>query len=143
MRRQCIRRLLASLSRREALVRHSILAAVGLTPKQHDILALLADQDGLSLSELAAGLPGDLPGISRTIFAMEKAGLVTRERSRTDKRVHRFHLTHRGAQLRSKAEPLVRSHDEALTVGLSAAEKRTVSRALRAMLERLEHEQDR
>lgn len=136
-----LRELLESLHRREALSRRFVLAALGLTLRQYDILTALAEEEGASVTALAAKATTGPPALSRAIFAMERAGMVRRERSPTDKRVHHFYLTGEGRRLQARAAPLVQAHDEAFLTALSPGEKRTLVLALEKISEKLQREQ--
>jgi len=70
-------------------------------PTRRAILARLADDDGIGVSDLAAPFLGrmSLPAVSKHLRVLEKSGLLTQAR---DGRVRRCHL---------QPEPLQDAHD--------------------------------
>ncbi len=73
--------------------------AVGLTGPQLTVLKLLETFGDLSLSSLSERIRAQNSTVTGIIFRMEREGLVTRERSTTDRRVVYIRLTDKGAGL--------------------------------------------
>lgn len=80
----------------------------GLTPTQLAVLKLLAEVDGLSLSELSERIRTHASAMTGIVDRMEQDGLVVRERSAKDRRVVRLRLTPRGLEL-AQVTPVPRS----------------------------------
>ncbi|MFI5910213.1 MarR family winged helix-turn-helix transcriptional regulator [Dactylosporangium sp. NPDC051541] len=78
------------------------LRALGVHIGQNFLLDQLWQQDGLTTGELARRLEVEVPTITRMTQRMEAAGLVTRGRDETDKRVVRIELTPQGEALRDQ-----------------------------------------
>lgn len=129
--------LLAVLSRRKNLAFRALLAPHGLTPPQFGVLAVLWHQQGLPLGEVAGRLYADQTSLSRTVFAMERAGLLRRRRSASDRRALQLHLSERGAALMTKLYPLMEAEGRRLLRGLSRSEVAVLRRALTKMIDNL------
>jgi DNA-binding MarR family transcriptional regulator len=73
----------------------------GITGTQYNVLRILrgAGPDGLCRNEVSARLVNRMPDATRLLDRMEEAGLVTRERSETDRRLVRTQLTEKGRKL--------------------------------------------
>src|SRR5215217_6956677 len=84
------------------------LAAMGLSGRQYMVLAVLSSDAPPSQLELA-GLCGLLPAqIVPVIDEMERRGLVTRQRSKTDRRRSVVTVTDKGDEALAKADALGR-----------------------------------
>ncbi len=80
-----------------------LLSAIGLTHPQYLVLMALWEQDGVSLSHLAARLELPLHGLSPVAERLERSGLVRRRRDPPDRRVVRLELTGAGRDLEAAA----------------------------------------
>jgi DNA-binding MarR family transcriptional regulator len=90
------------------------LAAMGLSGRQYMLLAVLSSDAPPSQLELA-GLCGLLPAqVVPVIDAMERQGLVTRQRSETDRRRSVVNLTAKGRERLAQADALGQSLVEQL-----------------------------
>lgn len=103
---------------------------VGLTGPQLTVLKLLETFPDLSLSSLSERIRAQNSTVTGIIDRMEREGLVTRERSKTDRRVVFIRLTDKGKHLAKhiQVEPLeiFRSALESL----SATDQRDLLRIL-------------
>ena len=72
--------------------------ACGISGAQIWALSALRDAPGMKVSELAQALSIHASTASNLLDKIEKAGLIRRERSSTDQRVVRLHLTEAGMQ---------------------------------------------
>jgi len=72
------------------------LAASGLRTGQHGILAKLKRRGLMTINELAAELVIDRTTLGRNLRPLERDGLITITRSRTDRRVKQLRLTEAG-----------------------------------------------
>jgi DNA-binding MarR family transcriptional regulator len=81
---------------------------VGLTGPQLTVLKLLETFGDLSLSSLSERIRAQNSTVTGIIDRMEREGLVTRERSTTDRRVVYIKLTDKGARVAQKVavEPM-------------------------------------
>jgi len=71
------------------------------------------------------------PSITSAIGTLERAGLVTRERSGDDRRLVSVALTAQGRRLVRKAQAALHRCERALTAGLTKAERRQMAGWLR------------
>jgi DNA-binding MarR family transcriptional regulator len=73
----------------------------GITGTQYNVLRILrgAEPDGLCRNEVSQRLLNRMPDATRLLDRMEEAGLVTRERSTTDRRLVTTRITKKGRQI--------------------------------------------
>lgn len=68
-------------------------AGLKVTPAQLAILFLLKGKNGQTMTELSQGLETDNSAVTRSIDRLERAGLVERNSSATDRREYRITIT--------------------------------------------------
>ena len=73
----------------------------GITSTQYNVLRILrgAEPDGLCRNEVSQRLLNRMPDATRLLDRMEESGLVTRERSLTDRRLVTTKITKKGRQI--------------------------------------------
>ena len=85
-------------------------ARYGVTANQFVLLALLAEDDGITQQQLVRRASSDPNTIRAMLVLLETRGLVSRERNPNDRRAHNVTLTRKGRQtynmLLEKSEPL-------------------------------------
>lgn len=89
----------------------------GITGTQYNVLRILrgAEPEGLCRNEVSQRLINRMPDATRLLDRMEEAGLVTRERSESDRRLVTTRITKRGRNLvDSLDEAADAQHDKAL-----------------------------
>jgi DNA-binding MarR family transcriptional regulator len=74
----------------------------GLTHTQFAILAAVPEPEGLNMSALAERLDLSVPTVVRAVDALERKGLVTRQRSRIDHREVAIVVTPDGATIHNE-----------------------------------------
>jgi DNA-binding MarR family transcriptional regulator len=112
------------------------LAALGLSPRQYLILAVLGTDAPPSQLDLA-GLCGLLPAqVVPVLDELERRGLVARQRSEEDRRRSVVRLTPAGEDTLAKADELSRSIEDALFGDLPADARERLNQTLRAGLTR-------
>ena len=79
-------RLISNVAARAQQVLGKKLEPHGVTPQQWVVLVVLWWQDEISVSDLAIHLRTEKPAVSRLVDRMEKAGLVIKTPSETDRR---------------------------------------------------------
>ena len=84
------------------------LKPLGLTYTQYIVFLVLWEQDGLSVSQIGERLMLDNGTLSPLLKKMEKAGYITRRRSRADDRIVEITLTDEGRALREQARDIPR-----------------------------------
>ena len=97
-------------------------------------LTLIADNPGLSQSQLAQAMQVERPNLVVIVDELETRGLITRDRVPTDRRTYALRITRDGAQLLAEARRAVAQHENQIMGGLTAAEEA----ALIATLNRIE-----
>ncbi len=112
------------------------LAALGLSPRQYLILAVLGTDSPPSQLELA-GLCGLLPAqVVPVLDELERRDLVARQRSEEDRRRSVVRLTPAGEETLAKADELARSIEDSLFGDLPADARERLNQTLRAGLTR-------
>ena len=96
--------VLLSLARTAALLQHSMEHALkehGITLTQYNVLRILrgAGEAGLCRHEIACRLITPVPDVSRLLDRMVRAALVTRSRSKSDRRLVASCITDGGLRL--------------------------------------------
>ena len=110
---------------------------IGVTRPQWLVLSVLQRHEGIKQGGLAEILEVEPITAGRMIGRMQEAGLVERREDSADRRARRLYLTDRGREIIERLQPLaVETSDEALK-GVSAQDKKQLSRILEMMLENL------
>ncbi|MBY0560710.1 MarR family transcriptional regulator [Hyphomicrobium sp.] len=108
-----------------------------LTPRQYAILLTVANNEGVSQTQLV-----ELTGIDRSTLAdvvrrMLKKGLLQRRRTRDDARAYAVKVTDEGAKVLKARDPLARKVDERILSGLPAAQRDRFLQDLGAIIQTL------
>jgi DNA-binding MarR family transcriptional regulator/transposase-like protein len=103
----------------------------GITLGNWFILRELWESDGLLLHELASRMDLLGPSIVAAVDLMEKRGLVSRQRSETDRRQVHVFLTRKGREMR---EPILALSRETSTIGVRGLSDRDVAQLRRLLL---------
>ena len=109
------------------------LEPLGLEQRQAGMLVRLAENDGRSQQAIA-----ELMGINptRMVFLtdeLEKLGLVERRRNPADRRSHALYLTAAGTAMLARVREVTQAHEDAVTTGLSGAEREQLTSLLRRL----------
>jgi DNA-binding MarR family transcriptional regulator len=83
-----------------------MLDAMGITYPQYLVLAVLGEEDGLTIGAIAARLFLESSTITPPVKRMEQAGLVTRQRNDEDERQVQVRLTAAGRKLLQQSKCL-------------------------------------
>ena len=110
-----------------------MLKDLGLAPGQYSVLTLISLNPGVSQMAIA-----DATGIDRStavpiINRFVKLGWVRRTRRKSDRRLYSLRLTPAGEEVLSKAQPIIREHEEQLVGMLSSDERTTLLDLLKRM----------
>lgn len=119
----------------------ALVAAGCISYDTYDVLITLSEARGqrLRMSELAEATFFSNSGISRRVNRLEKEGLLRREGCEDDGRVFYAALTESGKSALRHAWPVYREViEEDFAKCISAEDARTLSRILRAIVERLD-----
>ncbi len=96
------------------------LGSNGLTQRQFAVLAVLAEQDGVSQSELVVRTGIDRSTLAEMVARMEAKGLTLRTKSMTDSRANSVTLTATGRAMYEEAMPKLAEVDAAVLARLPA-----------------------
>jgi DNA-binding MarR family transcriptional regulator len=110
----------------------------GLTFVQWVTLMRLRDEPELTAGDICRDLNHDSGAFTRVVDHLEEHGLIRRERSDSDRRVVRLHLTADGRQAVQSMLPIVVDRLNHALQDFSAAEVATLAKLLRRMTARLE-----
>jgi len=99
-----------------------LLAPWGLTFQQVLLLVVLWEHDDVTPGELAAALHLDSSSVSGLLSRMEKADLVRRTHSVTDRRAVRVSATDKAMHIKAELEPVGRCVADAIELERSEAE---------------------
>jgi DNA-binding MarR family transcriptional regulator len=118
----------------------ALLKQHGITAQQYNVLRILrgAGADGLPILEIGGRMVTRVPDVTRLVDRMEVAGLVSRARSDSDRRVVRTTLTAAGTRIvDSLLEPVSELHRRQLS-HLTPEELAELSRLLEKARQREE-----
>lgn len=125
--------LLARIGGTQANALATLLAPLGLRPKQFGVMNVVALADGPSQGEIGAAMGIDPSGLIATIDGLEGRGWLERRRDPADRRRNVVVLTEAGAAKLSEARAASFARAKELTAPLSAKERR----ALRDLLAKI------
>ncbi|MCC8189656.1 MAG: MarR family winged helix-turn-helix transcriptional regulator [Planctomycetes bacterium] len=103
------------------------------------MLAVLLENDGSSLREVAEVLRIRPPSVTELVDKLERAGLIERRQSATDQRVVHIHLTDEGKREAEHAHSSGREGMDQLFIGLSEEEVSQLSSLLDRVLKNCDH----
>jgi DNA-binding MarR family transcriptional regulator len=100
----------------------------GITSSQYNVLRILrgAGTDGLCRNEISERMVTATPDMSRLLDRMEKAGWVTRERAKEDRRQVSTHITKSGMELLARLEKPTGDFVTRLFAGVPVGDLKTV-----------------
>lgn len=101
---------------------------------QATLLCRLYAQEGMTQSEIAEQLAVQGATVTNILQRMEEAGLVVRRRDPEDNRLVRVYLTDEGREKERVIIEQFKALEEAIFEGVSEAERATVRRIFRRML---------
>jgi len=104
----------------------------GVTTAQFAALQVLHDAkvESLGCSEIGQRLTGPAPDVTRLLDRLETAGLVSRDRSESDRRIVHTRITASGQELVHTAMPSVRYAEERALAGLNPADRESLTTLL-------------
>ena len=107
---------------------------LGLTPGQPKVLEYLLEHDGACARAICQEFAIDKSTMASILPRMEKAGLVRREASETDRRSSLIWLTDKGRELALDAKRAILSVDEELAQGVSSEDLAACERVLASIV---------
>ena len=114
------------------------LADIGLRVPEHEVLASLAAEPGITQQELAARCFVAKSGVSMLLSQMEAKGWVRRDADDRDARVKRLALTPEGQTIAARSRKIQSQVVSAMVAGSSDAELEAVTVAMENVSARLE-----
>lgn len=114
-----------------------LLRELNLHVGQDHLLCPLWQQDGLTQAQLCEYLNCEPPTVSNMVNALEKKGIVYRQRDDKDGRVSRIYLTPEGRALEAPVVERWRKQQEKLLAGMLPEELLLLRRLLKQMEENL------
>ena len=120
--------------RAQILVFADFFRAIGdnaVTPQRYTALAIIGDNPGLLLSQLADVMGVARPGTTALVDFWESRDAVERRPVPGDRRAFGLHLTRSGRRAINQLHARVGQHDDALTECFSDTERATLMRLLR------------
>ncbi len=105
-------------------------AELGLTPGQPKVLEYLLEHDGACARAICQQFAIDKSTMASLLPRMEKAGLVRREASETDRRQSLIWITEKGRALAFAAKQVILATDADLTQGVSPEDLAACERVL-------------
>ncbi|GAA0521269.1 MarR family transcriptional regulator [Pigmentiphaga sp. GD03639] len=101
-----------------------------LRPVEFAILVLLAHNDKANQQNLCRSLSLSAPRLALVLDRLQERGLLSRERSDTDRRAHHVVLTPEGRRLALEAERLSHGMEETVLAPLSQGERQILGELL-------------
>ncbi|WP_372893384.1 MarR family winged helix-turn-helix transcriptional regulator [Rhodosalinus sp.] len=110
------------------------LRALGMTTVKMRTLAVLAVVPGLTINELSVYAVTEQSTMSRTLEALEQAGLVRREGRASDGRVREIYLTEAGRAEFDRAWPAMYAGYQRMFAGIPEEERQAFTGTLQKIL---------
>jgi MarR family transcriptional regulator, transcriptional regulator for hemolysin len=107
----------------------------GMTVTQWRALGVLFQKAIVTPSELVRQLEIEAPSVTSLVNGMERKGWVTRERSTTDGRVKKLHLTPRGRRMIEGAKEAMVPVEKRMAATLTVDEQSALKKLMRIMIE--------
>lgn len=95
----------------------------GLTPRQFALLSVIADEEGLTQTDLVERTGIDRSTLADIVARLLNRGLIQRRRSKDDARAYSIKLSPQGARALREAQPGAAATDQRLLAGLSPAKR--------------------
>lgn len=89
-----------------------------ITPEQFEVLAILAEEDGLYQRQIAAIMLKDRPNITRIINILESGGYVNRVEDTNRRKVFKVFLTEKGHAIYKQIQPAIYEMRNEINVGI-------------------------
>jgi len=129
--------LIPTLARTHRAMSQELLRGTGLSAGQELLVMRLFDGPPQSQADLTRWLGVEPPTTAKMLARMEKAGLVQRVRSDTDRRLMLVSLTPAGRALHERVSTVWDDLERATTAGLSDSEVQELERLMRRMIANL------
>ncbi|HEX5990107.1 MAG TPA: MarR family transcriptional regulator [Solirubrobacterales bacterium] len=111
------------------------IAAVELNPPLFRVLNLVDAAEGRSQQAIGAAIDVPPSRMVALVDELEQRGLVERRPNPGDRRVRALYLTAKGRKALARGRQIAHEHEEALTHGLSAADRKRLVDLLQKMVD--------
>lgn len=111
------------------------IAAVDLNPPLFRVLNLVEAAEGKSQQAIGAAIEVPASRMVSLVDELEQRGLVERRPDPTDRRIRALYLTGKGRQTLTRGRKIAREHEEELTRGLPAADRKRLVDLLQKMVD--------
>lgn len=108
----------------------------GLSIPEWRVLAVLAQEPGLSAAQVAARTAMDKVAVSRAVASLARARRVERTLEQSDRRRSRLHLTQKGLAVYREVAPFALAYEDAVLRGLPARARQKLDVLLDDLLRR-------
>jgi DNA-binding MarR family transcriptional regulator len=109
-----------------------------LTPRQLAVLVAVAENEGLSQTDLVERTGVDRSTLADIVKRMKGKGLLARRRTKEDARTYAVKLTAEGQRVLHSAEPLAKRIDDRILDALPASRRKEFMGALASIVSTLE-----
>ncbi|MEO1252346.1 MAG: MarR family transcriptional regulator [Pseudomonadota bacterium] len=116
--------------------------AKGPTPRQFEVLHVVAQNEGLSQTDLVRHTGIDRSTLADMIARMMKKGLLSRKRTKEDARANAVSITAAGRRMLKSAEAKVNKSDNAVLAVLPKTQQSAFMKALTAYADALDKMND-
>jgi len=106
------------------------LGRIGLHAGQESVLKALADEDGQTMGQLAAGLSVQPPTVTKMVTRLSVQGFVRRQMSDADGRLARVHLTEDGRALIAGIDQAWKRLEKEAVAGLDEKDRKRLRKLL-------------
>jgi DNA-binding MarR family transcriptional regulator len=134
--------LIPTLARAHRAMSQELLRETGLSAGQELIVMRLFDSPPQSQAELTRWLGVEPPTTAKMLARMEKAGIVERVPSETDRRVTLVSLTDEGRAIHGRVENVWGDLERVTVAGLAPAQVQELERLVRHVLSNLQNGQE-
>ncbi len=111
------------------------IAAVDLNPPLFRVLNLVDAAEGQSQQAIGAAIEVPPSRMVALVDELEERGLVERRPHPSDRRVRALYLTAKGRRALARGRQIAKEHEESLTHGLSAADRKRLVDLLQKMVD--------
>lgn len=112
------------------------IAEVDLNPPLFRVLNLVDAAEGKSQQAIGAAIEVPASRMVALVDELEQRGLVERRPDPADRRVRALYLTGKGRQTLARGRKIAREHEEELTRGLAAADRKRLVDLLQMMVDK-------
>lgn len=108
----------------------------GLSIPEWRVMAVLAQEPGLSAAEVASRTAMDKVAVSRAVASLARTRRIERAQAESDRRRSRLQLTPKGAAVYREVVPFALAYEEAVLSGLPARARQKLDVLLDDLLDR-------